>query len=429
MKKILIIIFVFINFASFAQFDITRRKANLDSIRARTDTIHMVSPVNGTVANFEDSVYTSYLYVNDTANFPNPVYINGVLFNGTASGISFGTDGQLPYMNSGGTDYLYSPNFTFNGNTLVLEADSGATNVLIGKNVATNIENGAENNTALGERAGESLTTGNLNTFIGRYAGKSVDVAGFNTFVGASAGFNNNNVNNVCIGYRSGYSATGNNNVFIGKESGFNETGSNKLYIENSSSTTPLIGGDFSTDELTFNVDTTHNKGHLIVDSTLEVSCSQIVLNKLDAHAYLPVDSAGETTTTTADVYNFVQGNFINDLSRNVKFDTDTLQVDRPQFDSVYVRIGYTVSVSADKNGANVKFGFSNNGGAWPGSTKGVSLSIGETKSVTHNFRKWLKNNDDIKFVVKSSIANTTITITEADLELEEKYTSKNYNK
>ena len=41
--------------------------------------------------------------------------------------------------------------------------------------------------------------------------------------------------------------------MFIGYETGKNETGSNKLYIENSDSPTPLIGGDFSTDEIYLN--------------------------------------------------------------------------------------------------------------------------------------------------------------------------------
>ena len=36
------------------------------------------------------------------------------------SSVSFGTTTQIPYMNAGGTDFLYSPSFTFNGSTLDL---------------------------------------------------------------------------------------------------------------------------------------------------------------------------------------------------------------------------------------------------------------------------------------------------------------------
>jgi len=46
---------------------------------------------------------------------------------------------------------------------------------------------------------------------------------------------------------------TGSGNVFLGSYAGFTETGSNKLYIDNSTITTPLIYGDFATNELTVN--------------------------------------------------------------------------------------------------------------------------------------------------------------------------------
>jgi hypothetical protein len=52
--------------------------------------------------------------------------------------------------------------------------------------------------------------------------------------------------------------------VFIGKEAGKNETGNDKLYIANSSTATPLIGGDFSTAVLTIN-------GELDVDGDLVI--------------------------------------------------------------------------------------------------------------------------------------------------------------
>jgi len=58
---------------------------------------------------------------------------------------------------------------------------------------------------------------------------------------------------NTAIGYNSGSNGNGSRNVFIGSFAGLNETGSNKLYIENSDSSLPLIGGDFSTDEVTIN--------------------------------------------------------------------------------------------------------------------------------------------------------------------------------
>ena len=46
---------------------------------------------------------------------------------------------------------------------------------------------------------------------------------------------------------------TGSGNVALGYQAGYHETASNKLYIANSSTTTPLIYGDFATQELAIN--------------------------------------------------------------------------------------------------------------------------------------------------------------------------------
>ena len=137
-------------------------------------------------------------------------------------------------------------------------------------------------NTALGEQALNANTTGYSNTGIGRYSLKSITTGNNNTAVGQSAmyvnstGSNNSAYgvgsllnqasgdgntsigtsnfynktsgnNNTALGMEAGFNnATGSNNVFIGYRAGYNETGSNKLYIANSSTTTPLIYGDFS---------------------------------------------------------------------------------------------------------------------------------------------------------------------------------------
>jgi hypothetical protein len=180
----------------------------------------------------------------------------------------------------------------------------GHNNTFIGMQAGYN--NTATGNVFMGFDAGYSNTTGNGNTFLGYNSGKSNSTGGENTFVGDETGLNingyqnnafgvnalkantngwgnlaigygtmelgttgsynvalgqdvlhnNSGNNNVAIGYESGFlNTSGSNNVFIGKEAGRGEMGSNKLYIENSNSTTPLIGGDFSTDEVTINGD------------------------------------------------------------------------------------------------------------------------------------------------------------------------------
>ncbi len=69
--------------------------------------------------------------------------------------------------------------------------------------------------------------------------------------VGADANrYNQEGSYNTMIGYGAGggvfsvHNKSG--NVFLGYQAGFNETGSNLLYIENSSSSSPLIWGDFT---------------------------------------------------------------------------------------------------------------------------------------------------------------------------------------
>jgi hypothetical protein len=52
---------------------------------------------------------------------------------------------------------------------------------------------------------------------------------------------------NTAIGSNAGRDCLGSNCIFLGSYAGANEAGSNKLYIDSSATTTPLIGGDFST--------------------------------------------------------------------------------------------------------------------------------------------------------------------------------------
>ena len=91
----------------------------------------------------------------------------------------------------------------------------------------------AYNNTLIGYKAGEAITTGDANTCIGRDAGKSITTALKNTFVGMEAGENlTTGAGNVSIGDRAGYNlTTGNSNVFIGRLCGDTNTGDNNICI------------------------------------------------------------------------------------------------------------------------------------------------------------------------------------------------------
>lgn len=99
---------------------------------------------------------------------------------------------------------------------------------------------------------------------------------------------------NVAVGYEAGRgTAVGNKTggVFIGYQAGKNENGNNKLYIENSSSSTPLIGGDFSADEVYLNGNVGINtntpaaelevNGQVIVDGQIQITGGNPGANKV----------------------------------------------------------------------------------------------------------------------------------------------------
>jgi hypothetical protein len=115
-------------------------------------------------------------------------------------------------------------------------------------------------NTFVGESAGAANTSGLSNTFIGRLAGYSNMTGTENTFIGRDTGADNITGNlNTYIGAGAGNNGSGSYNVFLGHEAGFNEFGSSRLYIDNSSTSSPLIWGDFSNDRVVINGNSTHN--------------------------------------------------------------------------------------------------------------------------------------------------------------------------
>ena len=108
----------------------------------------------------------------------------------------------------------------FLGNTSGSNANSNGDLVAVGRGIMANATS-ADYSVGIGNNALHSLTSG---------------------------------FHNVALGFNAGYNlSTGNGNVFIGSNAGYNETGNYKLYIDNSSTSSPLIYGDFNTNELTIN--------------------------------------------------------------------------------------------------------------------------------------------------------------------------------
>jgi len=131
---------------------------------------------------------------------------------------------------------------------------TGSDNSFFGRNSGA-LTTSPNFNSFYGAFSGQVHTIGESNTFIGYASGGSTTSGAQNTFLGRTSGFGNTTgAGNVYVGYVSGrLNQTGSFNVFIGHSAGFNELGSNKLYIDNSNTSTPLIYGDFSANQVGIN--------------------------------------------------------------------------------------------------------------------------------------------------------------------------------
>ena len=167
-------------------------------------------------------------------------------FVGTDAGIKNGTGHRNTFIGAvAGKNNTTGAWNTFVGTDAGRAHTTGDANTFMG--FETGIEHTTGNyNTLMGVRAGRSLKTGLGNTFIGSQAGSS-SVSGIdNSFFGYGAGFSSKGAYNTFIGQNAGSSnSTGVLNVFLGNEAGRNETGSNKLYIDSTSTSSPLIYGEF----------------------------------------------------------------------------------------------------------------------------------------------------------------------------------------
>jgi hypothetical protein len=102
---------------------------------------------------------------------------------------------------------------------------NGTENVAIGQNAGNSLTSGLRN-AFIGTGAGRSLTTGQLNAFVGYGSGEFATTASFNALIGYQTGrFLTTGSQNTFIGLRAGYNTTtGANNVAIGSTAGFSLT-------------------------------------------------------------------------------------------------------------------------------------------------------------------------------------------------------------
>ena len=217
----------------------------------------------------------SALFSNTTGSFNTANGNSALFFNTTGSSNTANGRSALVYNTTGSSN-------TANGSAALAFNTTGFRNTANGANALRenttggfNTANGAEAlrsnttgnyNTANGRDALLSNTTGSANTANGAFAlrdnttGIENTANGFNALRDNTAGvFNTANGNGALLSNTTGSDNTaigrdalfnntaGSGNVALGFQAGFNETGSNKLYIANTSTSSPLIYGEFNT--------------------------------------------------------------------------------------------------------------------------------------------------------------------------------------
>jgi len=147
----------------------------------------------------------------------------------------------------------------------------GDYNVVIGEASANGGSYAASSNVIVGGQSGQSITSSANNVLIGgRFTGLGLTTGGSNILIGNSCADDiTTGTSNVIIGtgaasLSSTAALTG--TILLGHESGQTNTASNVLYIENSNSSTPLIGGSFSSNFVGINTTVAN------IDAALEVT-------------------------------------------------------------------------------------------------------------------------------------------------------------
>jgi hypothetical protein len=101
--------------------------------------------------------------------------------------------------------------------------NAGTDNTFVGCAAGAAIQSGGNYNSALGENALNSITTGDDNVGIGFEAGEGTTTGARNSYLGYRAGYNVTlATDNTFIGYAAGFSdRTGNDNTVVGKDAGY----------------------------------------------------------------------------------------------------------------------------------------------------------------------------------------------------------------
>jgi len=188
---------------------------------------------------------------------------NNFTYASTMLGFESGMSNKNGYSNTGVGYYALRLN------------ENGYGNTALGTFVLGNAIN-SDQNTSVGWHSMLYRTGGSSNTGVGVDVLKENLEGNFNTAFGTNAGANN---------------VSGNLNVFLGYAAGFNELGSSKLYISNSSTSNPLLKGDFALNSLSLGAGTGNKVDFYGVGSIVKIDYRN------HANSLIPIihDASGHT--------------------------------------------------------------------------------------------------------------------------------------
>lgn len=267
------------------------------------------------------SIGTDSLVLNQTGSSNVGVGMNAL--RACTASENVGVGGYTGYYNSTGAQNVY---IGCSAGTTCL----GSRNIIIGFTACEGTQATYSDSVYIGFQSGNGASCGNYNVAIGReslkatvanavaigyQAGKAQTGAGF-TAVGYQAGLTSSSgTNSTLIGYQAGTSLTTNGGcVFLGYQAGYSETAANKLYIANSSTTTPLIYGDFSTPSLTLNGTVTIADAYnLAFGTTTGMKLGTATSQKLGVWNATPI--VQPTTAVAAATFTANSGTAVNDAS------------------------------------------------------------------------------------------------------------------
>lgn len=187
------------------------------------------------------------------------------------------------------------------------DAQSDGSSLFVGGNSGTS-DDGSNHNTAVGLSSMSGVVSGTHNTALGHSALILNNAGGSNTAIGVSALGANQGSNNTAVGRNAGNGGgpfpAFSGCVMLGYQAGRDNTASNKLFIDNSSTSTPLIGGDFDENRVDINGTVKITGGNPGIGKVLQSDADGVASwASITAGGATAIDDLDDAVSTTTDVF------------------------------------------------------------------------------------------------------------------------------